>query len=174
MTATTTIPRLLVNPVLGLSAHVVTTAADSGGALLAAETEVQPGGNGGPIHQHRRQEERFLLHEGTLRYRVGRRRGVLRAGETLVVPPGTAHAFRNDGAHVARMRAEFRPALRLEEFFARLFDLAARGEVDARGVPRPAAAARLMREFPDEFFYLPVIPVPVQRAIGAVLAPFTA
>ncbi len=112
-----TSPRRLVNPVLGLSAHVVTTAADSGGALLAAETEVQPGGNGGPIHQHRRQEERFLLHEGTLRYRVGRRRGVLRAGETLVVPPGTAHAFRNDGAHVARMRAEFRPALRLEEFF---------------------------------------------------------
>jgi mannose-6-phosphate isomerase-like protein (cupin superfamily) len=151
----------LDNPVLGLHAIVRTTAEDSGGALWAAEVLARPGASGGPAHVHRRQEERFHLPEGTLSYRIGRRRGSLRAGETLVIPAGTAHEFRVEDRE-ARFLAEFRPALRIGEFFEALFALALEGEVDDRGRPSPLRAATLMRDFPEEFFYLPHLPVPAQ------------
>jgi mannose-6-phosphate isomerase-like protein (cupin superfamily) len=160
---------LLENPVLALRARVVTTPSQSGGELFAAEVEAGPGGSGGPAHVHLRQEERFHLRAGTLDFRVGRRRGRLRAGETLVVPPGTGHEFRAGDAG-ARFLAEFRPALRVDAFFEALFALARAGEVDAKGRPHPVRAARLMREFPDEFFYLPGVPVALQRALAAPVA----
>lgn len=157
------------NPVLHLEGVVRTTAAESGGALWAAEVLAGPGASGGPAHIHRRQEERFTVSEGELVYRLGRRRGVLRPGDTLVVPPRTVHEFRNEGTDPARFVAEFRPALRVGEFFAALFALAEDGQVDARGLPSPLRAAALMREFPEEFFYPPVVPVPLLRAIAAPL-----
>jgi quercetin dioxygenase-like cupin family protein len=169
MTAATASPRVLRNPVLGLEGTVRTSAEESQGEVWAADVTARPGASGGPAHIHRRQEERFRLHEGRLAYRVGDHRGVLLPGETLVVPPGTTHEFRNASAAVARFTAEFRPALRVGDFFAALFDLAAAGETDARGLPSPLKAAALMREFPDEFFYPPFPPVPVIRALAAPL-----
>jgi mannose-6-phosphate isomerase-like protein (cupin superfamily) len=55
-----------------------------------------PGANGGAPHIHLRQEERFQLLSGSLAYTLGRDSGTVRAGETLVIPPGTRHTFRND------------------------------------------------------------------------------
>jgi hypothetical protein len=62
--------------------------------------------------------------------------------------------------------AEFRPALRVEEFFRDLFAL----PTDERGNPRVGDAARLMRAYPDEFLYFPFIPVSVQRALAVPLS----
>jgi hypothetical protein len=51
-----------------------------------------------------------------------------------------------------------------------VFGLAADGRTDAKGRPSLLQTAALMREFPDEFFYLADVPVAVQRAIAAPLA----
>jgi len=61
---------------------------------------------------------------------------------------------------------EFRPALRVEEFFRDLFALPA----DKHGKPRIGDAARMMRAYPDEFLYFPFIPVSVQRALAVPLS----
>lgn len=61
---------------------------------------------------------------------------------------------------------EFRPRLRVWEFFRDLFAL----PTDRRGNPRLSDLARLMRSYPDEFLYLPYIPVPVQRALAIPLS----
>ncbi len=166
MTASTlpsTAQEVLVNPVLGLRATVIADAPDR----FAADVVARPGANGGPAHIHRAQEERFEVLDGELTFRAGRRRGVLRAGDVLVVPSGTVHAFRNDGDVDAHFVAEFRPALRVHAFFDALFALARAGRTDARGLPSPRDTALLMRDFPAEFFYLPHIPVRVQQAIAS-------
>jgi len=155
----------LVNPVLRLRAVIL----DSSRDLMRADVLAGPGGNGGPLHIHREQEERFEVIDGELAYRLGRRRGTLGPGDTLVVPPRTPHAFRNDTDGDVRFLAEFRPALRVQAFFEELFALARTGQTDARGLPSPRVAARLMREYPAEFFYGPYLPVSVQRAMAAVL-----
>jgi hypothetical protein len=52
------------------------------------------------------------------------------------------------------------------EFFTDLFAL----PTDKRGNPRIGDLARLLRAYPDEFLYLPYVPVPVQRALAVPLS----
>jgi mannose-6-phosphate isomerase-like protein (cupin superfamily) len=160
----------LENPVLGLRAHRRVTPTWDPRELSRSEVFAAPGANGGAPHLHLHQEERFELLAGSLAYTLGRRTGTLQPGETLVIPPATRHTFRNGGDTEAHFIAEFRPALRIEDFFANLFGLAADGKTDDKGRPSLLQTAALMAEFPQEFFYLADVPVALQRAIGAPLA----
>jgi quercetin dioxygenase-like cupin family protein len=155
----------------GLGIHsVVDVEASASGEMLRAETIVQPGGGAGPLHRHRFQEERFEILEGKIIGRIGRTRRRVRAGETFVVPPDTPHTFAVEGDEPARFITEFRPGMRLAEFFAQIFSLADHGQIDAKGRIHPLQAAVLARAFPQEFFYLPTIPAALQQAIARPLA----
>src|SRR5215212_7669724 len=155
----------------GLAIHsVVDVEASVSGEVLRSETVVQPGGGGGPLHRHRRQEERFEILEGEIIGRIGRTRRRVRAGETFIVPPDAPHSFSVETHEPARFITEFRPGLRLAEFFAQLFWLADHGQIDTSGRIHPLQAAVLARAFPREFFYLPRIPAPLQQAIARPLA----
>jgi mannose-6-phosphate isomerase-like protein (cupin superfamily) len=149
---------------------VVDVEASASGEVLRAETTVQPGGGAGPLHRHRFQEERFEIVEGEILGRIGASRLRVRAGETFVVPPDAPHTFSVDAGEPARFISEFRPALRVAEFFAQLFWLADNGHVDAKGRIHPLQAAVLARAFPREFFYVPRIAPALQQAIAAPLA----
>jgi quercetin dioxygenase-like cupin family protein len=61
---------------------------------------------------------------------------------------------------------EFRPNLRVWEFFTELFALRS----DKRGNPRIGDLARLARAYPDEFLYLTHVPVRVQKALAIPLS----
>ncbi len=74
------------------------------------------------------------------------------------------HTFRAEVE--SRFTVEFRPTLRVWEFFTDLFAL----PTDKRGNPRVGDLARLLRAYPDEFLYLPFIPVRVQRALAVPLS----
>jgi len=156
----------IANPALHLRAVVL----DSSPELLRAEVEAGEGGNGGPLHRHLRQEERFVVSEGTVRVRQGLRGSQLVGpGETVAVPIGKPHTFEVEGGG-ARFVTEFRPAHRIGGFFRELFGLATEGRLDRRGNPRLTDLAVLMERYPEDFFYLPVIPPAVQRALGRPLA----
>jgi mannose-6-phosphate isomerase-like protein (cupin superfamily) len=156
----------IVNPALELRAVVL----DSSPEILRADVEAGSGGNGGPLHRHLRQEERFVVREGTIRVRQGLRGSrLLGPGETVAVPIGRPHTFTVEGGG-ARFITEFRPAHRIAEFFIELFALATEGRLDRRGNPRLTDLAVLMERYPEDFFYLPVIPPGVQRALGRALA----
>ena len=118
-------------------------------------------GNGGPLHRHLRQEERFLVRDGVLRVRDGFRRSrLVEAGEEVAIPPGRPHTLGvvGDGAHFI---AEFRPAWQIAEVFRDVFALA-----DGTGKPRLTELLALSQAYPEDFFYAPVIPPPLQRVIG--------
>jgi quercetin dioxygenase-like cupin family protein len=155
----------------GLGIHsVVDVEASASGEMLRAETVVQPGGSAGPLHRHRFQEERFEILEGEIIGRIGRTRRRVRAGETFVVPPDAPHTFAVEADEPAHFIAEFRPGMRLAEFFAQIFWLADHEQIDAKGRIHPLQAAVLARAFPQEFFYLPTIPAPLQQTIARPLA----
>jgi quercetin dioxygenase-like cupin family protein len=109
--------RVIENPLSGERIIIRQSGADTGGELLVFDLFLQPGGHVPAPHLHPRQEERFTVAAGRVRFRLGRRSVMARPGETIVVPAGAAHWFGNGGPDVAQLRVEVRPALRMEELF---------------------------------------------------------
>lgn len=99
----------------GETVEIVTRGRDCDGAHFEVEGTLPPHSGGPPAHRHRRQSETFTVLEGTLRVRVGRERRDLGVGESLVIPPGTTHAFANPAGAPTRFRARETPADQLEE-----------------------------------------------------------
>jgi quercetin dioxygenase-like cupin family protein len=160
----------LVNPVTGEVMIFHETAAESSGERVRVETIVQPDGFVAAAHVHPAQTERFEVLAGTLEFRVGGETVRASAGDEIVVPPGTPHRFRNDGAEQARFLMEVRPALKFESLIETMFTLAAEGKTGRRGLPGPFRLAVIAREHFDTV-RLPFPPAPLQRAALAVGAP---
>jgi hypothetical protein len=89
---------------------------------LGGRTSKPPkGGNGGPRHIHLRQEKQFIVHTGVLVVRRGGERLRIGAGEDVRIAPKTVHTFKAEAE--STFTVEFRPALRVWEFFTDLFAL---------------------------------------------------
>jgi mannose-6-phosphate isomerase-like protein (cupin superfamily) len=110
------------NPATGERVTFVRTAADTGGELLELELVWPRPGRRAPAHVHPEMEERYEVVAGRAAFRIGdedeREAG---PGEVVTVPPGTPHLAWNPTDGEVRLRVEFRPALRWEEFVTRLF-----------------------------------------------------
>jgi quercetin dioxygenase-like cupin family protein len=141
----------LVNPASGERITFRTTAAETGGELVAIELELPPGGRvPGPLHLHPRQEERFEVVDGTMGFRLRREHVVAGPGEVVVVLPGVPHDFANEGDRPALVRVEIRPALKMEQLFETAVVLAERGRTMLGGIPKPLELALFTREFEQE------------------------
>jgi mannose-6-phosphate isomerase-like protein (cupin superfamily) len=126
----------VVNPATGERVTFVKTAADTGGELLEMELVWPRPGKRAPAHVHPEMEERYEVLEGSAAFRIGDEERTAGPAEVVTVPPGTTHLAWNPTDQPVRLKVEFRPALRWEEFVVRLF----------RGDPVP----ELMREFVRE------------------------
>ncbi|MGY1644418.1 cupin domain-containing protein [Geodermatophilus sp. SYSU D00703] len=115
----------------GETIRILASGRDNGGAALEVEALLPPGLAGPPRHRHRTQAEAFTVQEGRLRVVVGRDTRVLRAGETVRVPPTVTHAFANPFDEPARIRMRETPAGPLEEQFRAL---AGSGRIPPLGV----------------------------------------
>ena len=159
----------LANPVTGERFRFTATAASTGGDLLAFDFALRPGGAVPVPHVHPIQTERFEVVEGRMRFRVGLRTRYAGPGDIVVIPPGVAHAFANDGDVEARLRVEIRPALDMEDFLAEVVALAETGRMTRRGLPRnPLELARLARAY-DHVAHAPLLSVRAQRLLLAPL-----
>ncbi len=146
------------------------TAEDTGGELLRIEALVEPRGFAAAEHVHPKQEERFEILSGTLRYRVDGVESEAGAGEQLVIPKGVTHVWENAGEEDLHMIIEFRPALRSEEFFESYFGLGQDGMTDPKtGLPSPIRMAVLLHEFRNEI-HLARPALFVQRILFGALA----
>jgi len=145
----------LENPASGERITFRETAAETNGELVAIDLELPAGTRvPGGLHIHPKQEERFEVVKGSMRFRmrVGmrRRRVVARPGEVVVVPPGVPHDFANVGDEPALVRVDIRPALKMEPLFETAVALAVEGRTMMRGIPKPLDLALFTREFEDE------------------------
>jgi hypothetical protein len=107
---------------------------------------------------------------GSLLFVVDGREVRLDQGSRHEIPPDTPHTFRNEGPEEAHWIQEFQPALRIAEFFETLFELARRGELNARGLPSMLQLSLSVPAFGREI-RLASPPWPVQRLALAPLAP---
>ena len=164
---------LIENPSSGERIRIRTSAAESGGKVLAWDLWLAPGGRVPSGHVHPRQEERFTVLRGRLRFRIGRRRLVVGPGQTVTVPPGAPHHFANAGRTEAFVRVETRPAMQMQELLEVAAELARDERGRPRRVPRPVDLLLFMDEFRSEVQapYLPGRLVrPVVRAIARLAA----
>jgi mannose-6-phosphate isomerase-like protein (cupin superfamily) len=110
------------NPRTGERVTFVRTAADTSGELLELELVWPRPGRRAGEHVHPEMEERYEVLSGTAAFRIdGAPEFTAGPGQTVTVPPGTTHLAWNPTASEVRLKVEFRPALRWEEFVVRLF-----------------------------------------------------
>ncbi len=160
----------LEHPITGERIVFLKTARDTGGELLQVDFFMKPGGFVAAEHVHSRQEERFEVLSGSVRFRMNGQDRNVSAGETVVVPAGTPHVWWNPGEEEGHVVVELRPALRTENFFETFFGLAQDGKVSPRsGLPNPLQMALIAREYEDEI-YLARPPLFVQRVLFGLLA----
>ena len=157
------------NPVTGERFTFTSTAASSGGELLAFDFALRPGGAVPMPHVHPVQTERFEVVSGRMRFRVGRRTVVAGPGEVVVVEPGVGHSFANAGEDEARLRVEVRPALAMEEMFADVVALAEAGRMNRRGMPRSLLDLAVLARTYDAEARAPFLGRVLQRVLLAPL-----
>src|SRR4051794_41161062 len=97
--------RLLEDPILKQRLGFRRSTDENGTEVLEVDTWVEPGGGVTP-HVHPAMEERFTVHSGQCDFLAGRRWHTAGPGETVVVPAGTRHAYRNRGDEVAHVICE--------------------------------------------------------------------
>jgi quercetin dioxygenase-like cupin family protein len=103
---------------LNLTAHQTLRVVASSPGALELESTWLTGGRPPRTHWHPTQREQFEVLEGALTVELdGQPPRVLRPGETLVVPPRTAHRMWNASTEVTRASWRVAPAQQTEEMF---------------------------------------------------------
>jgi len=161
---------VLQNPATGELMRFVKAAADTNGDYVVVEVVVEPNGAVAAAHLHPYQTETFEVIEGEITFKVGGDRIVAKAGETLVVEPGTAHKFWNSGTTDARFRCEVRPALQFEQLIETMFSLAKDGKTNKKGMPNPFRLAVIANAHFNDV-RLPLVPQRLQKLSLAMGAP---
>jgi quercetin dioxygenase-like cupin family protein len=157
------------NPLTGERMTFLKTTADTNGRSFEFEFVAPPGWSVSE-HIHPHQQERTEMISGELSGRVAGEEFRLLPGEIRVVPSGVVHAWRNPSEEgEARFSVEFSPALKMESGFETAWALARDGKATKAGLPKnPLQLVVFANEHKDEVF-LTSPPIPVQRALFAVL-----
>lgn len=168
-------PDVIVDPVLRQRYRFERTRDPDGTEVLHVHCWVEPGGGVTP-HVHPAMEERFHVVEGRPEFLAGRRWAQAGPGETVVVPRGTRHAYRNRGDEVAYVVCEARPPSTLEGFLTDAAALNRSGGMTRQALPRtPGALLQgmlLTHHYRDmvELHFPPLPPPALQRLIVPPLA----
>jgi quercetin dioxygenase-like cupin family protein len=164
---------MVEDPVLRQRLEFSRTTDPDGAEVLHVEIWVDPGGGVTP-HVHPAMEERFEVLGGTPSFLSGRSWETASPGETVVVPPGTRHAYRNRGEETAHMVCHARPPSTLQEFLEEAAALSRAGKIATRwALPRSFGALRealAMAERHREMAVLLFPPMP-PRVVQRLLLP---
>jgi quercetin dioxygenase-like cupin family protein len=117
-----------LRPVFGLQATVTVAAAATDGAYFEMEVVLEPGGHN-DNHYHPEQEEAFEVLDGKLEIFQDGDWHTVAAGESLTVPRGATHWFRNASASPVRFLNTHRPALTFQEFLETVDRLIRAGKI---------------------------------------------
>lgn len=88
--------------VVGDRLRVLADSTTTGGAVVLFDSRCPPGG-GPPLHRHSREDEHFVVLEGTALFQVDGNRFTLGPGGYALVRRGSVHSFSNPGPEPLRM-----------------------------------------------------------------------
>lgn len=83
-----------------------------GNARQSLAEAIVPAGGATVLHRHRDSEELYHILSGSGRMTLGAAEFAVCAGDTVLIPPGTAHCLRNDGGEPLRLLCACSPAYR--------------------------------------------------------------
>jgi hypothetical protein len=121
-------------------------------------------------------EERFEVIAGRPSFLAGRKWQTAGPGETVVVPAGTRHAYRNRGDEVAHVICHARPPSSLQGVLEDAAALGRAGKLTHGGLPKSPSAllpAAVMADHYRDMVHLlfpPMPPAPIQRLLMPPLA----
>ncbi len=142
--------RTISNPLSGETVTFVETAEESNGSRVVMQIEVAPGGGPAP-HAHQTQTEAFEGLAGMVELQLDKRRIRLAPGDTVTVPPGVLHGFRNPTQAPATIRVTASPAKNIEWGLRATYYMMREGLLPKQ----PLVAALLLHEGD---VYLPPLP----------------
>ncbi|KAA2236326.1 cupin domain-containing protein [Salinarimonas soli] len=125
-----------VNRAFDLPRTFLIRSEESGGELSHWVEEV-PAGAGPPLHVHHREREMFRILSGRYRFVCSGMEVELGEGDTILIPPGAPHTFKNIGAETGRLLITMSPG-GAEGFFEEVDRL---GLHPARNMPEIVALA---------------------------------
>ena len=124
-----------LSSVFGLEARITASSQDTGGAYVDMECTAAPG-SGTMVHYHPHQQETYRVVEGTLEVLREGAWTPVGPGESMTVPPGAVHAFRNPGPTPVRFHNRHTPALGFQAHLETLDRLVRAGKVRGTSDPR--------------------------------------
>jgi mannose-6-phosphate isomerase-like protein (cupin superfamily) len=137
----------LVNPVAGTRTVFRATAASTDGGHVEVEATYPPHSSPPPMHLHPQQDEHFTVLAGTMRTVVDGVERDLATGDVLDVPRGTPHLMWNPADEPAVMLWRTTPALRTDQLFCDLWQVAA----DNGFEPDLVGAFGVVQRYAEEF-----------------------
>jgi mannose-6-phosphate isomerase-like protein (cupin superfamily) len=104
---------------LGMKFTVLKNAEDTDGNSLDLHWELAPGCNMHDplIHTHPNAIETYEILEGEMEFYVKDKWVPAKKGDTLIVPKGVAHSFRNPTKEIVKVYNTHQPALKMEAYF---------------------------------------------------------
>lgn len=120
------------------------------------------------VHPHQREEVEVLAGEYAVEVDGTEHR--LSAGEEVTVPTGSPHRHWNPTAEPVRVAHEHHPARDSAAHAQTMWALAQAGKTNEKGIPSVLQFAVVNRAYPG-VAYTTGVPIPVQKAAFAVLAP---
>ncbi|MGH9346603.1 MAG: cupin domain-containing protein [Vicinamibacterales bacterium] len=112
--------------------ELVVPAATTGGVRSEVDVTLPPSPVTPPPHIHPQQQETYTVRDGTLEVLLGHEWRSLSASESLAVPPGTVHTFRNRSGQNVTFRIVHAPAQGFERYLERLYWLSAMNRIRGR------------------------------------------
>ena len=140
--------------------------------LVWGELVLEPYAAGPPEHIHTTFPEKFIVAEGTLSLLANGEKKTLRAGESLLIPPGTPHKPFNETDSPVVVKGSFTPEYGIPEQFT-VFLTQAYGffdEAESNSQP-PKALLQMSRFSPKYDSWLARPPVFLQKALYFVIGP---
>jgi mannose-6-phosphate isomerase-like protein (cupin superfamily) len=160
----------LENPITGERIVFLQPAGAHAGACMVLDHFLRPHTTTFPEHVQLNQEERFEIISGAAAYRMNGVKRQARAGELIVVPPGTPHMNPwNESDADLHFRHTVCPNLGATQFFETLFRLAQDGKTNARGEVSLLQVIVIGAALPSQT-YQTGVPVAMQRLLIPVLA----
>jgi len=108
--------KLIRNTQIGQDIIFLQTAKDTNGNLLEMEAFYHTFSKEPPPHYHPYQREDFRVLQGELSVRINGRCTILKAGDSLQIPPNTTHSMWNGSHSKTVVNWQVRPAMNTEHF----------------------------------------------------------
>lgn len=146
------------------------TGTETNGQLLQIDCISPPRNAKEPEHIHPFQENKFEIISGSCTFSINGQEKIAKQGDIVVIPLRVRHHFWNSETTDAHYIQEFRPTLKIDEFFETFFALSRDEKLNENGIPNLFHASLIMLKHKNEI-RITRPPWPLQLLTYWTLAP---